>query len=275
MVSLIFQVRMGSVLAMLLLKQPTMPDFKHHLNIPLPTVMHEVISEDEIGDRRVLIIGDVHGCLDELQELLYEHTVTRENTVIIFCGDIINKGPKNIETLRYVRRLRAYVTRGNHEEHVLHEFAELQASDSEVPLREKYSWILNLKEDDIEYLRNLPYTISLPSLNSIVVHAGLVPWVRLEHQLPHHMTLMRNIVNGDGIGAYATKHLELGYPWGAFWNGPEHIYYGHDATRKLQIRKFATGLDTGCLYGGSLTAVFIHPDKKIVSVKAKKQYRKP
>lgn len=267
---------MGSILAMLLLKEPRTVIVSHPC-VPLPDCMHDIITEEEIRQRRVLIIGDVHGCLDELQELLHEYDVTPDNTLIIFCGDIVNKGPKNLETLHFVRSLKAYVTRGNHEEHVLKEWRQwkdLQQSGNMDDLRDKYYWIQSLTEDDLEYLHNLPYTISLPSLNSIVVHAGLVPWQPLSQQQPRHMTLMRNVADGD-CNAYVTKDIEDGLPWAAFWNGPEHIYYGHDARRGLQLRRFATGLDTGCLYGRSLTAVFIHPYRQIVSVPSKKQYRKP
>ena len=68
-------------------------------------------------------------------------------------------------------------------------------------------------------------------------------------------------------------------PWGQEWNGGEgrtHIVFGHNSTKGLQEYEFATGLDTGCCYGGYLTAMVCNADdfndRKILQVKAKEVY---
>lgn len=134
--------------------------------------------------------------------------------------------------------------------------------------------------EEIEWLRSLPYTIHLPSHNSVIVHAGLVPHVPLEDQLCEHMTKMRNIILPDGATSIeslegltldAAEGIDRGLPWAEHWPGPQHVYFGHDARRGLQLCKYATGLDTGCCYGRQLSAVIL-PGNHLVQVSALRQH---
>lgn len=243
-----------------------------------PPVYHVTLGDDVIQGRPVLIIGDVHGCYDELCELLVEARKHTNTFVPVFVGDIVNKGPKSTSVVSMVRGLGALSVRGNHDERCLRELKKIEQNANHEPT-DKYKWVLDLTPDDRQYLMRLPYTISIPSINALLVHAGLVPGIALKYQSLMDMIMMRNIKEGDyyeGKGLIARNDVSDGVPWASLWPGPEHVYFGHDARRKLQIYPFATGLDTGCVYGGSLTAVLVHGNEKtFINIKAKETYWDP
>lgn len=237
----------------------------------------------------VIVIGDIHGCSNELEELLKkvsEDSTSQESSkcLKILVGDLVNKGPNNKRVLeiccdKYKDSIIS--VRGNHDEIVLDQY---KAYKSGSKLSEKNNWIKNLPPRYIRFLESLPYTISIPSLNCIIVHAGLDPSIANPSRCTpfRMMTTMRNIVvetseiNGDVTEKYrCTKSEKEGTAWASFWTGPEHVYFGHDARRRLQNNhKYATGLDTGCVYGDRLSYVYIKGERKgeILSIKAKEIY---
>ncbi|EKX46004.1 hypothetical protein GUITHDRAFT_56118, partial [Guillardia theta CCMP2712] len=213
---------------------------------------------------RVMIVGDVHGCCDELEELLRLHH--KEGDLLILAGDLVNKGPKSVEVVRLARRMNAMAVVGNHEISSLRGYFA-RSGGKVKDVEEKYEWTDGLCVEDVEFIRSLPFTISIPSYNVIVVHAGLVPDLSLAEQDHRHMVTMRNLrvcnAGEEESETCRTRYeaLELddgvSEPWAALWKGPSHVYFGHDAKRRLQLYKHATGLDTGCLYGDRLSAAIL------------------
>lgn len=265
---------MGNILAACLMRRPTLAECKYEIEFgtPLPQSVHVTLDASVTHNRHVAIIGDVHGCITELKELLTKISEVSENCVLIFCGDLIGKGPYCIETLDFIAQLpNAYSVRGNHDDHVLRMWHDWK--QAEKPPKKGHSWVKELTNDHINYLNDLPYTIFIKSHNALVVHAGLDPWKPLNLQQPVNMTNMRNIIDPGGESVI-TKYIDEGVPWASMWTGPMHIYFGHDARRKLQRYEYATGLDTGCMYGCSLTAAILHHGQEdvLVSVMAKQNY---
>jgi hypothetical protein len=77
-------------------------------------------------------------------------------------------------------------------------------------------------------------------------------------------------VNADG----SANHSDSGTPWIDVYSGPDVIVYGHDAVKGLQRPPHSRGLDSGCCYGGTLTAL-IWPEDRAISIPAKAVYTKP
>lgn len=132
----------------------------------------------------------------------------------------------------------------------------------------------NLQQEDISFLLELPYTITLPDLKWTLVHAGLQPEKPLSDQEPDHMVRMRNIAE-DGTPTYLR---DVGTAWVDKWAeaGRSRVIFGHDAMRRLQQGPNYLGLDTGLVYGNKLTALIREPNghERLVTVDAKKPYEK-
>lgn len=242
---------------------------------PLPRTLHLKLTEDDLIGKRVFVVGDVHGCFDELTELLSIANAISSSVQVVFVGDLINKGPRSRECVELAQRIGALSVRGNNDEYVLAQYLRSVRLQS-TPQRH-ISFMTCLSQNSLVWLTNLPYTISLPWLNVVFVHAGFLPGIPLEQQPLTEMIELRNVVPGPLIDAQSpegarnedSKHIDRSVPWASVWQGPQHVYFGHDARRGLQKEKFATGLDTGCVYGGSLSGLYLDEPDRIFSVKAK------
>ena len=260
---------------------------RHHVhrlsNNLEPFLRHKVLNPLDFQEKDLLIIGDVHGCYDELQQLLKEaEQKTKKPFLKVFVGDMINKGPQSEAVLDYIMHGKDnHCVRGNHEQKVLHEYFAYK--DQQASPNDKRLWVKNLNKSYVDYVKSLPYTIAIPSLNIIVVHAGLVPGKSLFEQDENCMMNIRNLFwdqdNFHGQILKWTYRCDIGKAWSEQWSGPGHVYFGHDAVRKLQINNHSTGLDTGCVYGGELTAILLRlnsqntiTDKEFIQVSPKKVY---
>jgi predicted phosphodiesterase len=223
-----------------------------------------------MGSGRHIFIGDVHGCLDELEALLHKLHVAADDQLVL-VGDLVAKGPDSQGVVQLARERRALCVRGNHDEGVLR-CRRAQEPGVEPPKLKKghVTVAKSLREDDWAYMEALPLFLRFEALGVLVVHAGLVPGTPVERQSPENLMTMRTI-RPDGS---ASSKLDEGEPWARSWFGPEHVVFGHDAVSGLQRHPFATGLDTGCVYGGALSAL-IFPERRLESVAARRAYQEP
>lgn len=232
-----------------------------------------------VGNRRLLVIGDVHGCVEEARDLLKLCEHDRKQDVVIFVGDLVNKGPDSLGALRLARDIGAHCVFGNHEDNVLRAHRDWIRGKKKI--KKSLEYVKKLSEKDLRYLNAMPHTLNVPTHGILVVHAGFVPNVSISKQKPKDMCRMRDVyVDEEGIMHASIKSCEQGVPWASLWNGPEHVVYGHDAIRRLQIHPHATGIDTGCCYGDRLTACIVQPrveeekvgQMRLVSVPAREAY---
>ncbi len=208
---------------------------------------------------QTLIVGDVHGCLTELQDLLVEARLSPQTDQLIFVGDLVAKGPDSRGVLKLAQQWKAQSVKGNHDAHVL----KFRRGAAEKMKSHHLEVARTLDETDWRYLEEMPLWLRLPGM--IVVHAGLVPGVPLEGQDEDAMINMRSLTPS---GKWS-KRIDAGVPWAGEWQGPERVLFGHDAMRGLQQYPHALGLDTGCVYGKRLTGLLL-PANALISVPAHK-----
>ena len=119
------------------------------------------------------IIGDIHGCFDEMQALLDLIQINKEKDTVYLLGDLINRGPKSLEVLEFVMNNASYVKTilGNHDIHLIAQYFHKGIKKSSPELDK----ILHSKNIDniIHWLRHQPFTINIE--NNILVHAGIHP----------------------------------------------------------------------------------------------------
>jgi hypothetical protein len=213
---------------------------------------------------RTLLIGDVHGCLAELEALLAAADL-RPTDRVVLVGDLVAKGPDSRGVVQLARERGFLAVRGNHDAAVLR--VRHGEAGGKPPKEEHRRVAASLAEADWAFLEALPLTLALPEHGARAVHAGLVPGVPLEAQRPEDVVSMRSITP-EGK---ASRRIGDGRPWAEVWQGPEHLVFGHDAVRGLQQHPFATGLDTGCVYGKALTGLLL-PEWRLLSVPARRAY---
>jgi len=245
----------------------------------------------------------VHGCLDELRELLDLLRLSPQDH-LVFVGDLVDRGPKPVETVRFIRDLvsdrlpgKTTVLCGNHEQKCAKwRLREAQRRETgrenkmRAPSPERQAQWEGLTDDEVDWLRNLPLTVPLTD-NWLGVHAGLIPGIPLENQDSDKITRLRTLYPDTmKSGQLTDEQSPLEDPpgtvfWTTLWKGPWSVVYGH-AVHSLEMPRIdrghnadgdmiaCAGIDTGCCFGGRLTAATLHRNGGVefTQVQAKRQY---
>lgn len=232
------------------------------------------------------IIGDVHGCLEELQMLLdklgyhkagasYRHELGRR---VIFLGDLGDRGPCCIQSIRtamamvhqdealyvpgnHCKKLRGYLQGRNVQvkyglEKTVEELQQLSPGEREIFSSEFLSF----------YHSAAPYLI-LDNGNLVVSHAGIKHTMigRLDKRIESFC------LYGDPTGEVTLEGLPVRRDWALNYRGTALVVYGHTPVEEPIFRNNTIDIDTGCAMGGKLTALR-YPEREIVQVAAKQVY---
>ncbi len=200
---------------------------------------------------RSIFIGDVHGCAPELEDLLAK-VGPAAGDAVYFVGDLVARGPDTAGVLRLFREVHARGVLGNHEARLLDVRRARLSGESTTKMGPTHEALLAaLPAEEWALLEGLPLFLEVPEHGALVVHAGLAPGIPVREQAPWTLLHIRSLEGGVPSASAGDAS------WSEHYRGAPHIVFGHDARRGLQLRSDATGLDSACVYGGSLTALVL------------------
>lgn len=226
------------------------------------------------------IIGDVHGCWDELQELVAELGYDSETWThpkgrkLFFVGDLVDRGPKPVEVVRRVMAAVkdgiALAVPGNHDfklsralegrqvnrDHGLKETMELFEAEP-----------IEFRNEVKDFLKGLISHAVLDGGKLCIAHAGMP-----ENMQGRGSAAVRDFaLYGESTGEIDDFGLPVRYAWAKDYRGSALVVYGHTPVLEAAISNNTIDIDTGCCFGGKLTA-FRYPEREMVSVPAHAAY---
>ena len=224
------------------------------------------------------IIGDVHGCFDELVTLLaslgYVDGVHPEGRRLAFVGDLVDRGPGVVEVLRLVMGLPdAIVVPGNHDMKLV------RALDGrKVQVTHGLGESLEQLRDEPEefraavraYLHGLVSHAVLDGGRLVVAHAGMPE----RYQGRGSGRVREFALFGETTGETDEFGLPIRGAWAVDYRGPATVVYGHTPVPEPEWLNNTINIDTGCVFGGKLTALR-WPERELVSVPAAREYYAP
>lgn len=229
---------------------------------------------------RTIIVGDIHGCLEEFELLLEELSYNPNKDRLILLGDLIDRGPFSFEMVRRAREMNLECVIGNHEFKFLKWH---KTAGSRADVYDKKDFYDKFSQEDLDYIYKMPTYIKLD--DAVVVHAGLKPGIAISAQSKddlmylRYTDLNRKFISLKKIHKIGVKEAGA-YFWTDFGPFESNVIYGHHVHSMTEplVTKYSNGtacygIDTGCCFGGKLSAL-IWETKEVVQIKAKKEYFK-
>ncbi|KAI8094944.1 Metallo-dependent phosphatase-like protein [Gilbertella persicaria] len=238
---------------------------------------------------RVFIMGDVHGCLKEMNALLSQVQFEAAKDVLILTGDLVARGEDPVGVIRRAQEIGAYCVRGNHDDKAIrtklyldqHGLEAMSDANELIPegsvadplkFGNRHLDVAKaLGPQEFDYLMGCPLILDIPNLNARVVHGGLDPAIpNLVDNDPWSVMNMRSIMQENNqpskkkmkeLKNTDAKHWAEVYRASPLAHNNATVYYGHDASLGVQVHGKTVGLDSGCVYGRKLTTMEVHSQK--------------
>ena len=232
------------------------------------------------------IVGDVHGCSDELDELLGRLGYVRDATgpwthpaarKVVFLGDLVDRGPRIADTLRTAMQMveagTALCVTGNHELKLRQKLAGFDipvAHGLDRSLAELDAAPLDFRLDVQRFMDGLASHYVLDGGRLVVAHAGL----REDLQGRESEAVLTFATLGETVGDDGTRQFPVPFAWVVAYAGSAAVVYGHTPVREPLWVNRTINIDTACVLGGRLTALR-WPEEELVAVAARRQYATP
>jgi predicted phosphodiesterase len=227
------------------------------------------------------VIGDIHGCSSELRELLstlgYENGVHPEGRQVVFLGDLVDRGPDSPGVLKIAMRMvhlgSALAIRGNHEQKLIGALSGRSIHFThglEVTMKQLEDENLTFRKNVREFCERMPHHLVLDDGKLVVAHAGLAEHLHgLDSGRARAFALF-----GDTNGQVDDYGLPVRLPWQNDYRGDAMVLYGHTPMLEASWTNNTMCLDTGCVFGGKLSALR-YPERELVQVKAEREWYPP
>lgn len=208
---------------------------------------------------KLIIYGDIHGCYDEFLSLRNQINPQKDD-IEVCVGDIITKGKDSIKTLDFIIENNIKSVLGNHEDKIIR-YLNHQNSNKKNPIQlddDEQNIVNNLSPKHINFLQDLP--LFLKFSNITIVHGGIQNHMNLDDLSKNDTQKVLRMRYLDQNKNYLTlgEEDENSIFWADVYDGNQgFVIYGHQWFKEVKTSKFAIGIDTGCIYGNKLTAIFI------------------
>lgn len=229
------------------------------------------------------IIGDVHGCYEELTALIeklgYRHDGFHpDNRTLAFLGDLTDRGPRSLDVIRLVANLvksnKALYVPGNHCDKLYRYFLgrnvqithglETTVAELKQLSEKQYAEIRRMFMD---LVKNAPLYHVLDEGRLVIAHAG----IRADYIGKRNKRVKTFVLYGDITGEFHEDGTPVRRDWAKHYNGKAFIVYGHTPVLKPRMINNTANIDTGCVFGGHLTALR-YPEIEIVQTKSKQPF---
>ncbi|MCJ1907042.1 bis(5'-nucleosyl)-tetraphosphatase PrpE [Planococcus ruber] len=233
------------------------------------------------------IIGDIHGCYQELLDLLSELGYREQGGLylhpdgrrLVFVGDAMDRGPASLDVLHLLFKMQdadiLYYSPGNHCNKLYRFFKgnKVQIGHGLENTLDEWQRLPKKEQSEfrtryLQFYEKLPLYLQL-SPDLVVAHAGIKEEM-VGAKISKGIAVF--VLYGDTTGKFHADGRPVRRDWAKNYQGAKWIVYGHTPTEEPYLINRTANIDTGCVFGGSLTA-FRFPEKELVSVPSKQPFQ--